>query len=224
MVKNGFKVLDSDMHVHEPWDLWLNYIDPEFRDRAPVGTSKDPMDMNTAVEGRPVGFVTESNVRSHQEEQAHRIVEKDKAETMSEGVARGFDAVSQLHAMETEGLDAAVLLPTRGLAVAGVEFNDIRFASAVARAYNDWFHAYYLKKSPLFQGLGLIPLQEPAEAVKELRRIVEKLGFCGAMLASTGHTGHLGSKEYWPIYEEAHRLGCCLAIHGGAHEGLGMDY
>ena len=50
MAKNGFKVLDSDMHVHEPWDLWLNYIDPEFRDRAPVGTSKDPMDMNTAVD------------------------------------------------------------------------------------------------------------------------------------------------------------------------------
>ena len=70
----------------------------------------------------------------------------------------------------------------------------------------------------------MIPLQEPGEAVKELRRIVEELGFCGAMLASTGHTGHLGGKEYWPIYEEAHRLSCCLAIHGGAHEGLGMDY
>ena len=44
------------------------------------------------------------------------------------------------------------------------------------------------------------------------------------MLPSTGFKGHLGSKEYWPVYAEANRLGCCIGIHGGAHEGLGMDY
>ena len=36
MARNGFKVLDSDMHVMEPPDLWERYIDPAFRDRAPV--------------------------------------------------------------------------------------------------------------------------------------------------------------------------------------------
>jgi len=36
--------------------------------------------------------------------------------------------------------------------------------------------------------------------------------------------GLLGAKEYWPVYAEANRLGCCLAVHGGAHEGFGMDY
>ena len=51
MAKNGFKVMDSDMHTHEPWDLWLNYIDPAYKDRAPVGTSQDPVDMNTTIEG-----------------------------------------------------------------------------------------------------------------------------------------------------------------------------
>ena len=34
---------------------------------------------------------------------------------------------------------------------------------------------------------------------------------------------HLGSEKYWPIYGEAERLGCAIAIHGGAHEGLLMD-
>ena len=55
MAKNGFKVMDSDMHTHEPWDLWLNYIDPAYKDRAPVGTSKDPVDMNTTIEGDILG-------------------------------------------------------------------------------------------------------------------------------------------------------------------------
>ena len=57
----------------------------------------------------------------------------------------------------------------------------------------------------------------------ELRRAVEDLGMCGAMLPATGLKAHLGSREYWPIYAEAERLGCCIGIHGGCHSGLGFD-
>ena len=35
MAKNGFKLMDSDMHIIEPVDLWQRYIDPAFKDRAP---------------------------------------------------------------------------------------------------------------------------------------------------------------------------------------------
>ena len=28
MSKNGFRIIDSDMHVMEPTDLWERYIDP----------------------------------------------------------------------------------------------------------------------------------------------------------------------------------------------------
>jgi hypothetical protein len=28
MAYNGFKVVDSDMHIMEPVDLWQQYIDP----------------------------------------------------------------------------------------------------------------------------------------------------------------------------------------------------
>ena len=37
MAKNGFKIIDSDMHIMEPPDLWERYIDKKFRDRAPRG-------------------------------------------------------------------------------------------------------------------------------------------------------------------------------------------
>ena len=37
MVRNGFKVLDSDLHIIEPADLWQRYIDAEFRSQAPWG-------------------------------------------------------------------------------------------------------------------------------------------------------------------------------------------
>ncbi|HWP57847.1 MAG TPA: amidohydrolase family protein [Candidatus Acidoferrales bacterium] len=131
-------------------------------------------------------------------------------------------AAGWLEFLDDVGIEAAVLYPTRGLAYGKIVNRE--WAIDVARAYNDWLYQAYLKTSPRFRAVGLIPLQEPGEAVKELRRIVEKLGFCGAMIPSMGLKGHLGGREYWPVYEEAHRLGCCLGIHGGAHEGLGMDY
>ena len=49
---------------------------------------------------------------------------------------------------------------------------------------------------------------------------------CGAMLPSTGVMGaqnHLGDEKYWPIYEEANRLECCIGIHGGVHDHMGLD-
>lgn len=119
------------------------------------------------------------------------------------------------------GIETTVLYTTRGLAFGKVINRE--WAIDLARAYNDWLHQTYVKRSSRFQGMALVPLQEPEAAVQELRRAVEKLGMCGAMLPSTGIQSHLGHKRYWPIYEEANRLGCCIGIHGGAHENLGLD-
>lgn len=30
MAKNGFKIMDSDMHVFEPHDLYLKYMNPKW--------------------------------------------------------------------------------------------------------------------------------------------------------------------------------------------------
>ena len=126
-----------------------------------------------------------------------------------------------LEFLDDVGVDTTVLYPTQGLAYGKVFHSD--WAIALARAYNDWMHEAYLARSPRFQAMALIPMQEPAAAVEELRRAVEDLGFCGAMLPSTGLKDHLGAKEYWPVYREADRLGCALGVHGGAHSGLGFD-
>ena len=67
-------------------------------------------------------------------------------------------------------------------------------------------------------------MQDPEEAAKELRRAVTELGMLGAMMPSNGLPSPLGAKMYWPVYAEADRLGCCLAVHGGAHDRFGMDH
>ena len=71
--------------------------------------------------------------------------------------------------------------------------------------------------------MALIPMQDVPAAVRELRRAVKELGFPGAMLPATGLPVHLGHQLYWPIYEEAEKLDCALAVHGGSARGLGLD-
>ncbi|MGH7774144.1 MAG: amidohydrolase family protein, partial [Candidatus Binatia bacterium] len=107
--------------------------------------------------------------------------------------------------LEDVGIQSTILYTTRGLAFGKVVSRD--WAIDLARAYNDWLHKTYLKRSHRFQGIALIPLQESEAAVEELNRAVKELGMCGGMLPSTGIQSHLGHKRYWPIYEEANRLG-----------------
>ena len=35
MSKNGYRVIDSDLHLMEPPDLFERYMDTSFRDKAP---------------------------------------------------------------------------------------------------------------------------------------------------------------------------------------------
>ena len=57
MAYQRFKVLDSDIHIIEPPDLWQRYIDPEFRARAPYGLTEDMGDLRLAHDGKPWGRV-----------------------------------------------------------------------------------------------------------------------------------------------------------------------
>jgi hypothetical protein len=51
MAKNGLKLIDAEMHVMEPVDLWQRYIDPEFATRAPRRLDERRWDIRTIVEG-----------------------------------------------------------------------------------------------------------------------------------------------------------------------------
>jgi hypothetical protein len=123
--------------------------------------------------------------------------------------------------MDAVGIEAAALYPTAMLAFGRLPYPD--YAIVTSRAYNDWLAETYLAFSPRFKGMCLVPLQEPEAAVEELRRCVTELGMRGAMLPVDLVTGSLGAKHYYPLYQEADRLGCALAVHGGCHAGLGMD-
>ena len=52
MAKNGYKMIDAELHVMEPVDLWDNYIADEFKDPAPRRMAGGHWDIRTLVENK----------------------------------------------------------------------------------------------------------------------------------------------------------------------------
>jgi predicted TIM-barrel fold metal-dependent hydrolase len=125
--------------------------------------------------------------------------------------------------LDKTGISWTVLYPTAGLATGRIMAEE--WAVVACEAYNTWLYERFLNNSPRLKGVALLPFQNVDAAVNELRRAVKELGMLGGMLPSNGEAiqGHLGSKTYWPIYEEAEKLGCAIAVHVGCLHHMGLD-
>src|SRR5262249_1559382 len=178
MAKQGFKVMDSDMHIMEPPDLWQRYIDPEFRDQAPVGlTSVNFRELRTVFPGRtPVANPNRINESGHHFERLQEVY-RDHG-------TRGWTADCQLEAMDTEGIDVAVLFPTRGLSVLTLPNLDPRLAAAIARAYNDWMFDFCRLDPKRLIGAGMLSVHHLKDPIQEARRGKEELGVPAVFLPS----------------------------------------
>src|SRR5215468_3119344 len=81
--------------------------------------------------------------------------------------------------MDREGLDVAALYPSIGLGIMMRDDMDPKLSAAIARAYNNWLYDFCQTDPKRLKGVGMIPLHDPSEAVKEAERAVSKLGFIG---------------------------------------------
>nr|XP_017829005.1 2-amino-3-carboxymuconate-6-semialdehyde decarboxylase isoform X4 [Callithrix jacchus] len=64
-----------------------------------------------------------------------------------------------------------------------------------------------------FVGLGMLPMQAPELAVKEMERCVKELGFPGVQIGSHVNEWDLNARELFPVYAAAERLKCSLFVH-----------
>ena len=151
MARDGFKVFDSDMHIMEPPDLWERYIASEFRAQAPRGrTSENVRDLR-------LKFPTASQAALRTDGVPNKGRNYDKNQTIYRNHSeRGWTGEVQLEAMEREGIDLAVLYPTRGLHALSRSDLAPDLAAAVARAYNDWLYDFCAPDRQRLIGVGMI--------------------------------------------------------------------
>jgi predicted TIM-barrel fold metal-dependent hydrolase len=201
---------DADGHLMEDELAIAERLSSNYRD---VRMARVKGGGHTGLGGLfpPLGFLSNMPVRGA------GIIDLDADPALS-----GRDPASWLLFLDAVDIGQTVLYPTTGLSMG--RSRDLNYSIDLARAYNDWVAETYLQHpSGRFQGAAILPMQVPEAAVAELERAVTKLGFHAAVLPSQGLANHLGSPQFWPVYEAAAALDVGLACHGGVHDGYGFD-
>ena len=213
MAKNGFRVFDSDMHIMEPPDLWERYIDPEFRQMAPRGlTSENVRDLGLMFpDGEPDSRRTRGTPHFGRNYERNQKLYRDHSQ-------RGWGPDCQLEAMDIEGIDVAVMFPSRGLSVLTRPNMDPRFAAAIARAYNDWMFDFCQLDTARLLGAGMLSVYDIDDAVAETNRVVKELDFRAVFLRSNIVNGKNWHDPYYePLWDALE----ALQIPVGFHEATG---
>ena len=101
-----YNVVDADGHILEPLDLWDQYMDPKFRDRAPCivkgenGRERLIIAEHTVGAGqRGIGAIGAVGARQG-------VVAADTME-YKDGKPGGFDPHKRIPDMDADGIDAA---------------------------------------------------------------------------------------------------------------------
>jgi predicted TIM-barrel fold metal-dependent hydrolase len=212
LARNGFKILDSDMHLMEPVDLWERYLDARFKNDAPRGlTSENVRDLRMAhPDGRLWGLPQTHGKRNSN--QGHNF-NKNQGIYRSHS-ERGWTADVQLEGMDTEGIDVAVLYPTRGLQVLSEPNMEPAFAAALARAYNDWLYDFCEKNPARLFGAGMISPFDIDVALKEVQRCVKELGFRAIFMRANIVNGRNWYDEYYePLWSALEEYKIPLGFH-----------
>ncbi len=134
------------------------------------------------------------------------------------------------------GIDYAVLYPTKGFGIAGIDEDELR--QGVCRAFNEFYAATYGRYADRLTVAGVIPMHTPQEAIAELEHCAS-LGFKvvafpeGVMrpipepddevspFLMPGQRAWFDSfgldsqHDYDPVWRRAHALGFAVTFHAG---------
>jgi len=215
-----YNVIDADGHILEPLDIWDNYMDPKYRDRAPRlvlenESGKEKLEVEGQLLGSQQGMGGIGGVGARQGKVNSAEMKYE------EGMPGGFDPHKRIPDMDLDGIDAAFLYPSMGLFAGAV--HDPNLASALCRAYNRWL-ADYCKPYPdrLF-GVAVLPLQSVDLAIEEMRFARNELGMRGVFVRPNPYGGkmihHPDYDRFWSAAEE---LDMSIGFHEGGGGSSGM--
>ena len=228
MAKQGYKIIDCDIHVVEPRDLWEKYIDPKFRDRAPtIAPIGDTGRSSWQCEGKFFPAYTDHPLRAalnkaRYDQTDARFTRYDAARE------RGYDPQSQLDAMDDEGIDVGIAFRTMGSHVIAMDGMDGDFAAALCRAFNRWLAERSAYNPERLKASAVVPVQDIRLAVQEAEYAVGELGHIAIVLPSHRVEGRNWYDPYYdPLWQAACDLGVPVAFHsmqGAYQEHIGNRF
>ena len=197
-------VIDADGHCYEPDAGLTEFMPAEFKHQVPNRVADSSGYSHLMIEGRLAGR------RRWGGGPDRGAIFADHIERSRPGMT---DPLKRLVDMDQEGIDVAVIFGTSiALMVNGMA--DKPLAAAICHAVNRWLVEFYLAPDrKRLKGVGLIPVQDPPAAVKELAFIAQHREIVSAMLPTNVYGINLGHRMFDPVYAKAQELGIPLAVH-----------
>jgi aminocarboxymuconate-semialdehyde decarboxylase len=122
----------------------------------------------------------------------------------------GYDLVQRLRDMDAAHVDVQVLSATPQTYLYGLEAARAVVTSAIQ---NDQMAKHVAAHPDRFMAIATLPLAQPKRAADELRRVMTKHGFKGAMFASNVKGTNLDDPMFEPLWAEAEKLGAFMFVH-----------
>lgn len=237
MARQGYLIMDSDLHMMEPDDLWARYLGEPHRANPPrffggqqrqLSENKEDKGnadaiMGMAVQGLAIpAHASQMGATASSRELRRRS--RARHPHFNVARARGFDPASTLTAMDIEGIDVAVMYGTRGRQILCHDDLAPDYAAALARAYNDWAADYCKTDPQRLKFAAQIAMHDVGMAVEEARRAVTDLGAVAVIGTPNPVNGqHLHDDACEPLWDELERLGVPIGYHPTGNTALKDD-
>lgn len=228
-MRDGYRILDADRHVMEPFDMWREYLPAALRERAPTLVEAEepgsidervrrhgpkalwPLHPVPMLDGQPLWHKISARAQVEMSFSAHQR----RAELAAAATPGG-----QLEAMDRLGLDVAYLYPTFAPYLLGIDTLDPALGTAFARAYNDWLRDFCSLDPARLRGVALMSAHDPVSMVEEVERAAG-FGWTAVVVRPNPVKGRtLSDPAYEPLWSACERLSMAVAVHEGTHTHL----
>jgi predicted TIM-barrel fold metal-dependent hydrolase len=207
-----YPIIDSDSHLSEDPDLWLERMPKKWGDSVPKVTDDAAGLPRWRVGDQFVTPVAQYAVAGWKE------FPPSYPPTIEDADRAAFDAQLRLDRMDEYGISAQIIYPNL-LSFSTTAFLKIGpdFATDCVRAYNDWVSEWAALDPARLLPMMVLPFWDVQESVREMERCAA-MGFKGIVFSNSFDAVGLPAvtNEHWdPLYSTAQDLGLPINFHVG---------
>lgn len=224
-MRDGFWVFDVDRHVHEPLDLWAEYLPKSLSDYVPTLAYLDrgePLSERMTVDGPdgPIHLPPDLLVAGQPVmniSKSAKIAIAAAAVERPGDLAKGATAPGHLDAMNKDGIDAALLLPSYAGYLVAMPHREPHVAAAFADAYNRWLADLCSADPKRLLGAAIIARYDPAAMIDQAKFALDQ-GWNTVVVRPNPIDGRLlGDHAEAAFWAFCAQNGLRVAVHEAAH-------